>query len=135
VSEQSEYMALSVKQPWASLIASGKKTIETRTWATTYRGPLLIVSSKKPDIPPAGCALALVRLVGCWPMRGCDEEGACCGWYEGAWAWRLADIRRLKPFPVRGALGIYRVRLDHPLDFLEERGWLATFPRPATRLF
>lgn len=38
--------ALNVKQPWAWLIASGKKTIETRTWSTKYRGPILIVSSK-----------------------------------------------------------------------------------------
>ena len=40
--------ALSVKQPWASLIASGQKTIETRTWRTDYRGDLLIVSSRQP---------------------------------------------------------------------------------------
>lgn len=29
--------ALSVKEPWASLIASGQKTIETRRWRTSYR--------------------------------------------------------------------------------------------------
>lgn len=34
--------ALSLWQPWASLIAVGAKTIETRGWSTTYRGPLLI---------------------------------------------------------------------------------------------
>jgi hypothetical protein len=32
--------ALSVKQPWANMIASGKKTIETRKWPTDYRGVL-----------------------------------------------------------------------------------------------
>lgn len=42
--------ALSVKQPWAELIASGVKTIETRTWYTSYRGPLLICSSKRPVV-------------------------------------------------------------------------------------
>lgn len=41
--------ALSVKQPWAALIASGQKTIETRTWPTKYRGALLICSSAKPE--------------------------------------------------------------------------------------
>lgn len=34
--------ALTVYQPWASLIALGEKTIETRGWYTKYRGPLAI---------------------------------------------------------------------------------------------
>lgn len=37
---------LSVKQPWASLIAEGYKIMETRTWSTKYRGPLAIHASK-----------------------------------------------------------------------------------------
>ena len=43
-------IALSVKQPWASLIASGRKQIETRVWSTPYRGPLLICAGQSPDI-------------------------------------------------------------------------------------
>ncbi len=39
--------ALSLHQPWASLIAEGMKTIETRPWATKYRGPLAIHAVKK----------------------------------------------------------------------------------------
>jgi hypothetical protein len=39
-----------LRQPWAALVADGPKSIETRTWCTKYRGPLLIVASKaKPD--------------------------------------------------------------------------------------
>ncbi|MBK6692827.1 MAG: ASCH domain-containing protein [Myxococcales bacterium] len=38
--------ALSVKQPWAELIAAGKKKIEYRTWSVDLRGELLIVASK-----------------------------------------------------------------------------------------
>jgi hypothetical protein len=49
--------ALSIKQPWANMIISGEKTIETRTWSTDFRGDLLIVSSKTPAIAPAGYAL------------------------------------------------------------------------------
>lgn len=37
---------LSLLQPWASLVAIGAKCIETRSWRTDYRGPLLIASSK-----------------------------------------------------------------------------------------
>jgi hypothetical protein len=34
--------ALTILQPWASLIACGAKKIETRSWATKYRGPIAI---------------------------------------------------------------------------------------------
>lgn len=39
--------ALTLWQPWASLVATGAKKWETRSWATSYRGPLLICSAKK----------------------------------------------------------------------------------------
>lgn len=42
-----QYHALSLWQPWASLIALGEKRIETRSWGTPYRGPLLIHATKK----------------------------------------------------------------------------------------
>lgn len=38
--------ALTIRQPWASLIAAGVKTLETRSWSTRYRGPLLIHAGK-----------------------------------------------------------------------------------------
>ena len=38
--------ALTIRQPWASLIAAGVKTIETRSWRTSYRGPLAIHAGK-----------------------------------------------------------------------------------------
>lgn len=34
--------ALTLWQPWATLIAIGAKRIETRSWRTPYRGPLAI---------------------------------------------------------------------------------------------
>lgn len=37
--------ALSLWQPWASLVAFGAKKYETRGWHTRYRGPLLIHAS------------------------------------------------------------------------------------------
>lgn len=103
--------ALSVKQPWANLIAAGDKTIETRRWTTEYRGDLLIVSTKAPKIEPAGYALAIVRVVDCRPMSERDEPEACCTWYPGAYAWVLDDIRRIEPFPLKGQLGLYEVEL------------------------
>lgn len=39
--------ALSIKQPWASLIAHGIKDIENRTWKTNFRGRIYIHASAK----------------------------------------------------------------------------------------
>ena len=38
---------ITLHQPWASFIKEGFKTYETRSWATKYRGPLLIHAGKK----------------------------------------------------------------------------------------
>jgi len=40
---------LSIKQPFAELIVSGKKTIELRTWNTKFRGEFLMHASQKLD--------------------------------------------------------------------------------------
>ena len=39
--------AISIRQPWAWLIVTGKKDIENRSWKTSYRGKLLIHASSK----------------------------------------------------------------------------------------
>lgn len=41
---------LSLKQPWAELLASGRKTIELRGWNTNYRGEFYIHASKNTSI-------------------------------------------------------------------------------------
>lgn len=38
--------ALTIRQPWAQLIAAGIKQWENRTWKTSYRGPLAIHAAK-----------------------------------------------------------------------------------------
>lgn len=38
--------ALTLTQPWATLLAIGAKRIETRSWSTAYRGPLAIHAAK-----------------------------------------------------------------------------------------
>jgi hypothetical protein len=38
--------ALTLTQPWASLVAIGAKQIETRSWSTNFRGPLAIHAAK-----------------------------------------------------------------------------------------
>jgi activating signal cointegrator 1 len=88
--------AISLHQPWASLIPMGLKKSETRSWSTSYRGQLLICAAKKTsrqqkfihnlllkkyqqiladtdnylewDDLPFGCAVALVDLTDCIKM-------------------------------------------------------------------
>lgn len=42
-------IALSIKQPWATLVVAGLKTIEIRRWSTQVRGPVFIHAAKIPD--------------------------------------------------------------------------------------
>lgn len=121
--------ALSIKQPFAHFIASGQKTIETRSWYTSHRGLILIVSSvahhtgqyiKDGATLPCkdlqnraamayGYALCIADLVECRSMRKSDEAEAMCEMYDGAYAWVLANVHSVQPFKVTGRLSLYEV--------------------------
>lgn len=104
--------AISLKQPYANWVASGKKTIETRKWKTKYRGDLLICSSQNPKIEPYGKALCIVELYDIKPMDVSHEKKACVKVYPGANAWFLRNLRPLKsPIPVKGSLGIFDLEI------------------------
>jgi hypothetical protein len=49
--------ALTLTQPWATLVAIGAKQVETRSWGTDYRGPLAIHAAKR--FPTAARALCV----------------------------------------------------------------------------
>lgn len=66
---------LTLHQPWASLVALGVKSIETRSWSTRYRGPLAIHAGKGwgPICPDGGacthdCTGRCYRLSCCGPL-------------------------------------------------------------------
>lgn len=88
--------ALSLWQPWATLIVDGDKRFETRSWGTDYRGPIAIHAAKtkkgwedldeelllllgaksspirdapNPDDFAHGCVVAICDLTDCLPMR------------------------------------------------------------------
>ena len=50
-------VAISVKQPWAALLAAGVKTVEVRTWSARRRGRVLIHAGRTSDPRPEGWAL------------------------------------------------------------------------------
>ncbi len=138
--------ALTVKQPWASIIARGVKRIETRVWATYYRGPLVICSSAMPKGEGVTRrALCVVFLKHCRPMIQADEPWACCAVYDRAVSWLLDEERIvLKAMePVRGQRGIFGLLLPEMefftpadrdlarlwLDWAEAKGFLAIINR------
>jgi activating signal cointegrator 1 len=115
--------AISLHQPWASAIALGNKSIETRHWKPKHRGEIAIHAAKTLDcefaaaerslgrLParlPLGAIVAVATLVDCRPTHELKLEiGAIerlYGNYEpGRWGWMLEDIRVLAE-PV-GAVG------------------------------
>ena len=108
--------ALSVRQPWASLIASGRKTIELRSWSTAYRGPVLILAGASPwrgehefELGPLGVALCVVDLADCRPVTSDDTSAACLVPPEGYdWGFELVNPRLVTRVQVKGKLGLYR---------------------------
>ena len=68
---------ITIKQPWASLIANGFKEYEFRTWKTKYRGEILIHAGKGIDKKamerfkdynleyPTGCIIAKCEIADC----------------------------------------------------------------------
>jgi hypothetical protein len=66
--------ALTVWQPWASAIAEGIKTIETRSWSTRHRGPLAIHAGSKMAPGMAGPA-------GMFGRYTVDRDGPGEEWY------------------------------------------------------
>lgn len=124
--------ALTISQPFAETIASGRKWVENRTWATDHRGPLAIHAGKGTQYLTAaelrgyatGVFVATCELVTCLDMGAIWERGedglpeqqraelAAAGislqavldhqHTEGPIAWVLTEIRRCEPIPATG---------------------------------
>lgn len=125
--------ALTLTQPWASLMALRQKTVETRSWYTAYRGLLVIHAAKgfpvwaretctEPEFAaalggrlasdlPLSRGLCVVRLHACVSTEGFIppvEEEVFGDYSMGRWAWITEYVKPLEdPPPVRGALGLW----------------------------
>ena len=129
--EDSGVKALTVKQPWASLIIRGGKDIENRDWRTNYTGIVAIHSSAKMSredmedacdlmrqfVPhfsanrfqqdrygfPTGAILGTVDIVGC--VSQSDSP-----WFVGDYGFVLRNaVAFPEPIPCKGALGLWRI--------------------------
>jgi hypothetical protein len=107
--------ALCLKEPYAGLVACGEKTIETRVWWPPnwiWRKEFLITVAKNPKTKNSGLAICTAKISGCVRMTESHVLDACCEVYPGAFAWLLYDVKRIKPFPVKGMLKFFDVDLD-----------------------
>ena len=134
--------ALSVKQPWASLLVDGVKTVEVRSWPTDYRGELLICASASPknhfwhdekdDIKrllPAGCILGIVNLVDVRRMKKSDAKGALCDYDPAAYAWVTELVCSCRPDKILGKLHLFDVA-EKQIVRLEGEDWWWNYPPP-----
>lgn len=134
--------AITIWQPFASLIAFGEKTYETRAWKTTYRGPLAIhaalgTPSTRNRLPlgrdvwdalerhsvmlgqlPTGAIVCEVELLDC-ELTGAivpwisEKEKAFGDYGAGRYAWRLKVTSVYKPpVPARGRQGIWEWKIQ-----------------------
>jgi len=136
--------AISLWQPWASLMALGLKPDETRHWATSYRGLCAIHAARTIDVAgspddlcaaaigpnwgrlvPIGMVLAIGRLTACREASRAVAEGltkanlAAGNFTPGRFAWRFEDIRPLMaPIPLIGRQGLFNWT---PPDDIAER--------------
>lgn len=100
---------LTVRQPWAAAIIAGLKTVEYRSWATRYRGPLLIhaaaVRARPADLAEYSTidAARLVYSAILGVVDVVDMEEDACGF-----GWLLENPRPLAvPVACRGALSLW----------------------------
>ena len=117
--------ALTLWQPWASLIACGIKHHETRSWRAPewLIGKTVAIHAGKTMMPDPGADLAAIlkrefgaewafdlprsavvataTLEGCYPTAersqiSTPEDLLCGDWYPGRWAWHLTNVRMLE---------------------------------------
>ncbi len=124
--------ALTISQPFASLIANGEKFVENRVWECRYRGPLAIHAGKgtqyldRQELKeyPHGGIVAIADLVACVELEAVRLRArAACHVLEvnrvdvdeflnhehteGPWCWVLQNVRPCEFVPCRGAQGLW----------------------------
>jgi ASCH domain len=115
--------AITVRQPWAWLIVNGFKDIENRSKRIRYRGSLLIHAGLSRDDLDQNVKWVLKKyrisvpnelerggIVGVVEVIDCVESHKSKWFEKGSFGWVLANPRRLKFRPCKGALNFFRPR-------------------------
>jgi len=113
--------ALSLWQPWASLIYDGRKTIETRHWEMLYRGPLAIHATQLIDKNactefgyeweslPRGAILCIVHVETCVRLPHlCARPDDYGDFTEGRFGIVMTLLEKFPaPIPAKGKQGMW----------------------------
>jgi hypothetical protein len=113
--------AITVRQPWAWLIVNGFKDIENRPTRTWHRRSLLIHAGLSRDDLDQNVQWVLKKygivvpselerggIVGVVDVIDCVESHKSKWFEKGSFGWVLANPRRLKFRPCKGALSFFR---------------------------
>jgi hypothetical protein len=125
--------AISIKQPWATLLVRGVKRVEVRAWPTARRGAVLIHAARVPDPRPEAWALLPERL-----RAEAELAGGIIGWavltgciayqsseeFLAAQAEHLNDPSWFRPPVLYG----FTFADPVPLPFRRLPGWMRFFP-------
>ena len=129
--------ALSIKEPFASLVSLGIKKIETRSWKTNYRGEIYIHASltknkidnerkeKLLKLLPDNYKFKEGSIICKCILKDCvymdhefienikkDKIEYLCGHYEvGRYAWILSDVKIIDNIRIKGKLGIWNFEI------------------------
>jgi ASCH domain len=114
--------ALSIRQPWAWAVAAGHKSIENRTWTTSYRGPFAIHAARVVETEafadverltgqpvPGGLALGAVVAV-CHLIDVVTQSDDV--WFSGPYGWVLADMLPICPVQCVGQQRLFELPHD-----------------------
>ena len=121
---------ITIKQPWATLIAEGYKEYEFRTWKTKHRGELLIHAGKGIDKKaierfkylnleyPSGCIIAKVNLTDCIEIN--DDERRMLKEKNDlvysnvisdkewkGYGFKLEEVKKIDPIQINGKLSLW----------------------------
>lgn len=126
---------LSLWEPWGTAMVLGHKLWETRSWPTSYRGPLAIHAAKNtsaikdgtpeemvidgeelcgtkivfPSAWPLGSIICVVDLFDCVPTETAKPsrlEEIMGNYMPERFAWQTRNLRKVKPFPFKGMQGL-----------------------------
>lgn len=123
--------AITLKQPWASLVAYGYKKYEFRSWKTKYRGDILIHAGKGIDYEvmekvkdlnldyPSSKIIAKVTIEDCIELteeinkKICNENPLVYGAKNRTgFAWKLSNVQILNyPKTISGKQGFWNYNL------------------------
>ena len=124
--------AITIKQPFASLIREGYKEYEFRTWKTNYRGEVYIHAGKGIDKEamnrvkhlnlsfPSGCIIAKAKITDCVEVdeklskellkKNKEVYHNLENKKEKRYGFKIEEVEKINPIPAKGKLSFWEYK-------------------------